>query len=188
MFLLQESYLNTKEPSDLTVDQIRKLQTRHAAFEKVVAQQAEKLKTLNTHADFLIHERKIDPKSIIPRLNEVTARRKHVGTLTAQRTAHLHDALVYAEFNDIASDMDAWIEDKVSHMRSNPIDELSFEEKIRKLIKHQTFEAELHANTAAIEYVKKSATDLLRNRHEKSAEVDATMQVRLLTASFNTKN
>lgn len=173
----QETHLQTKEPSDLTVDQIRKLISRHTAFERVVAQQAEKLRGLEGQADMLIQEQKIDPKLIIPRLNEVVDRRKRIGKLTKQRDEHLHDALVYAEFNDVASDMDSWIEEKTNHMRSSPIDELGFEEKIRKLMKHQTFEAELNANSARIDYVKKSADELLRNKHEKSPEIGTIIQV-----------
>lgn len=64
-------------------------------------------------------------------------------------------------------------------MKSHPIDELSFEEKIRHLIKHQSFEAELNSNAAQVEHVKNSADMLTRNRHEKSADINDTVKVRL---------
>ena len=66
--VVQAAYLDTKEPSDLTGDQISKLISNHSAFEKVVAQQAEKLKNLENQAEFLVQEHKIDARQVTPKL------------------------------------------------------------------------------------------------------------------------
>ena len=62
-------------------------------------------------------------------------------------------------------------------MKSYPLDELSFEDKIRYLIKHQTFEAELKSNAERVEYVQKAADTLISNRHEKSGEIGDIVKV-----------
>lgn len=71
------------------------------------------MKGLERQADSLVRERNIEPQRIVPRLQEVTAKRKRILDMTQNRRASLQDALLYAEFLDVASDVDSWIDEKV---------------------------------------------------------------------------
>lgn len=67
----------------------------------------------------------------------------------------MEDALLYAQFIRDVRDANMWIDEKANHLDADRLkgDVTSFDDKVRKLQKHQAFLAELQAHECSIKEI-----------------------------------
>ena len=82
-------------------------------------------------------------------------RRSQVKALSDDRHRRLADNLLYTHFNRDVVEAEAWINDKLKFAKDESFNSASdIYDKMRKLQKHQAYEAELAANAERIRKVK----------------------------------
>ncbi|XP_064623906.1 spectrin beta chain, non-erythrocytic 2-like isoform X3 [Lineus longissimus] len=167
----QEAYLNSSD-FGTDVDQVEALLKKHENFEKLLETQEEKLEALKEYGEQLIADQHFDGQNIVNRLQDVIDRREHVKDLSDDRKQKLQDSLLYAEFNRDCNEAENWMNDKLKAVRDESVDtESDLYEKMKKLQKHQAFEAEVMANTDKIEDIQNQGATLIKKKHPESAEV-----------------
>ncbi|XP_071162084.1 spectrin beta chain-like isoform X8 [Mytilus edulis] len=171
----QEAYLTSAEYGD-TVDQIDSQIRRHEAFEKVLDVQNEKLNAIQNHGQEIVNKKHFEAPRVAKVIEEVTLRREHIKQQCAGRHRNLDDAMLYAQFNRDVVETEGWIDDKLKvAYEDNFTDVTDLESKMRKLQKHQAFEAECVANTDKIEQIKQQG-DVLSAKKYKPDEVRQSLQ------------
>lgn len=95
---------------------------------------------------------------ISKRFNEVLARRAHIRKLSLSRKQKLDDALLHAQFLRDVGEAESWINEKSKKLdvEISKGDVNNLEDKIKKLQKHQAFQAELSANQGRINTIKQN--------------------------------
>ena len=75
--------------------------------------------------------------------------------LSADRKRKLDDSLLFAQFNQEYSESQGWIEDRLKNVTDESFGQVvDLHDKMRKLQKHQAFEAEIMANAPRIKHIK----------------------------------
>ncbi|XP_071037774.1 spectrin beta chain [Parasteatoda tepidariorum] len=168
----QEVYLSSSDVGN-TVEEVDVLVKKHEAFEKLLATQNEKLISLQDHGEKLLQQNHFDCETIRTRMLEVTTRRSKVRDLSNLRRQKLADSLLYTQFTRDATEAEAWIADKKKSLESEQdMSQIaSLEDKMRKLQKHQAFQAELSAHESNIQNIKQKGELLLSKNHESSSKV-----------------
>ncbi|XP_042865885.1 spectrin beta chain, non-erythrocytic 5-like isoform X7 [Penaeus japonicus] len=167
----QEAALSTAD-FGTTIEQVDAQVKKHDAFEKLVYAQEEKLDTLKNHGSKLIEQNHFDSPHIKKRIDEVVLRRSRVKDATKARKQQLGDALLHAQFIRDVGDANMWIDEKVNHLEAaRTKDVTSFEDKVKKLQKHQAFMAELQAHESRIKEITENGAMLVQKKHKSSAEV-----------------
>uniref|UniRef100_A0A336KQL4 CSON014177 protein n=1 Tax=Culicoides sonorensis TaxID=179676 RepID=A0A336KQL4_CULSO len=160
---------------EVVQDQVR----RHDAFEKLIKTQDEKVAILQDHGRKLVEQNHYDSANIRKRLQEVIHRRQKVKDLCAIQRQKLADALLYAQFLRDCAEAMTWINEKQKKLEAdvgNFVEVTSLEDKIKKLQKHQAFQAEISANEGRIAEVKQKGDTLMAKKHENSAEIRETVK------------
>ncbi|KAK4313156.1 hypothetical protein Pmani_015473 [Petrolisthes manimaculis] len=168
----QEAYLSSADFGN-TIEQVDAQVKKHDAFEKLVNAQDEKLDTLKNHGSKLIEQSHFDSPHIKKRIDEVVQRRTRVKDNSKARKKQLEDAHLYAQFIRDVRDANIWIDEKTSHLEAERIkgDVTSFDDKVRKLQKHQAFMAELQAHESRIKEITDLGAILVNKKHKSSAQV-----------------
>lgn len=110
---------------------------------------------LQEHCDKLLNQNHFESDLISRRLNEVLARRAQIRKLSILRKQKLDDALLHAQFLRDVGEAESWISEKRKKLDlESKGDVNNLEEKIKKLQKHQAFQAELTANQGRINSIK----------------------------------
>ncbi|XP_076441755.1 spectrin beta chain, non-erythrocytic 5-like [Babylonia areolata] len=178
----QEAALNSTDFGN-TVDQVETLIRRHDAFEKVLDVQEEKLATLTEHGKQLISDQHFEAKNVQQTLAAVTDRRKNVRALSTNRKTTLNDSLLYAQFNRDVVEAEGWINDKLKTAYEDDFKNVGdLIDKMKKLQKHQAFEAEIIANTDRINKLKELGELLIRKNHPAKGEI--SQQVKRLMSKW----
>ncbi|XP_063863706.1 spectrin beta chain, non-erythrocytic 2-like isoform X26 [Scylla paramamosain] len=168
----QEAYLSTADFGN-TIEQVDAQVKKHDAFEKLVLAQDEKLDTLKNHGSKLIEQNHFDSPHIKKRVDEVVQRRERVKDSSKARKRQLEDALLYAQFIRDVRDANMWIDEKANHLDADRLkgDVTSFDDKVRKLQKHQAFLAELQAHECSIKEITDKGAMLINKRHKSAAQI-----------------
>ncbi|XP_075227745.1 spectrin beta chain, non-erythrocytic 5 kst isoform X2 [Lycorma delicatula] len=169
-----------------SVDEVTSHVKKHDAFEKLLATQEEKVQALQEHGDKLLAQNHFESSLIAKRLSEVLARRAAVKQLCAARKQRLEDALLHAQFVRDVAEAESWIDEKQKKLEveASKGEVSSLEDKIKKLQKHQAFQAELTANQGRITTIKDKGEMLLEKKHKGSRDIKTALD-RLLTAWRN---
>ncbi len=170
----------------VTVEAVQDNVKRHDELEKIIQQQDEKVVILQDHGRKLVEQNHYDSAHIRKRLEEVIDRRLRVKDLSQERKQKLADALLYAQFVRDVAETETWIDEKQKKLDANinSFAVTNIEEKIKKLQKHQAFQAEISANEGRIREIKNVGETLINKRHESSKEVKDALQ-KLLEAWNN---
>lgn len=170
----------------VTVEAVQNNVKRHDELEKIILQQDEKVIVLQDHGKKLVEQNHYDSANIRNRLEEVVDRRLKVKSLSQIRKQKLADALLYAQFVRDVAETETWIHEKQKKLDANinSFAVTNIEEKIKKLQKHQAFQAEISANEGRIREIKSVGEILINKRHESSKEVKDALQ-KLLEAWNN---
>lgn len=168
----QEAALNSLD-FGVTVEAVQNNVKRHDEMEKLILQQDEKVIILQDHGRKLVEQNHYDSPNIRRRLQEVVDRRLKVKNLSQVRRHKLTDALLYAQFFRDVAEAETWIHEKQKKLDANinSFAVTNIEEKIKKLQKHQAFQAEISANEGRIKEIKNMGETLISKRHESSKEV-----------------
>ncbi|XP_044739331.1 spectrin beta chain, non-erythrocytic 1 isoform X2 [Chrysoperla carnea] len=160
-----------------TVDEVDVLAKKHDAFEKLLQAQDEKVISLKQRATNLVNQDHFEKDLILKRLDEVIAKRLHVKKLSAYRRQQLDDSLLYAQFIRDVTEANLWIEEKQKKLEAeaNKGEVSNLEDKIKKLQKHQAFQAELSANEGRIQEITNKGDTLIEKRHHASNEIKQQM-------------
>ncbi|XP_069954045.1 spectrin beta chain isoform X10 [Cherax quadricarinatus] len=156
-----------------TIEEVDAQVKKHDAFEKLVYAQDEKLETLKNHGSKLVEQNHFDSPHIKKRIDEVVMRRARVKESTKARKRQLKDAHLYAQFIRDVGDANMWIDEKANHLDAERLkgEVTSFEDKVRKLQKHQAFMAELQAHECSIKEITEKGSLLVNQKHKSSAQV-----------------
>ncbi|XP_055643020.1 spectrin beta chain isoform X2 [Toxorhynchites rutilus septentrionalis] len=158
-----------------TVDVVQNQLKKHDAFEKLIQTQDEKVAILQDHGRKLVEQNHYDSENIRRRLKEIIDRRQRIKELCAQRRQKLQNALLYAQFIRDCAEAGAWINEKQKKLEADATgftDVTNMEDKVKKLQKHQAFQAEVAANEGRIKEVKQKGETLIAKRHECAAEIE----------------
>lgn len=138
------------------MDQVASLVKKHEGFEKLFETQEEKISLLQDHCHKLLSQNHFESDLISKRLNEVLARRAQIRKLSILRKQKLDDALLHAQFLRDVGEAESWISEKRKKLdvEISKGDVNNLEDKIKKLQKHQAFQAELTANQGRINSIK----------------------------------
>uniref|UniRef100_A0A2H8TMG3 Spectrin beta chain, brain 4 n=1 Tax=Melanaphis sacchari TaxID=742174 RepID=A0A2H8TMG3_9HEMI len=160
-----------------TVDQVASLVKKHEGFEKLFETQEEKISLLQDHCHKLLSQNHFESDLISKRLNEVVARRAQIRKLSILRKQKLDDALLHAQFLRDVGEAESWISEKRKKldMEISKGDVNNLEDKIKKLQKHQAFQAELSANQGRINSIKNNADMLVEKKHKNSKDIQDSL-------------
>lgn len=181
----QEAALSSSDFGQ-TVEVVQNQVKKHDAFEKLIQTQDEKVAILQDHGRKLVEQNHYDSENIRRRLREIVDRRQKIKELCALRRQKLQHALLYAQFIRDCAEAGAWINEKQKKLEADATsfaDVKKMEDKIKKLQKHQAFQAEVAANEGRIKEVKQKGEILIAKRHECAAEIED--EVRKLSDSWN---
>ncbi|XP_034253991.1 spectrin beta chain, non-erythrocytic 1 isoform X5 [Thrips palmi] len=169
-----------------SVDEVTAAMKKHDAFEKLLGTQEEKVIALQEHGDKLLAQSHFERETIAQRLGQVVERRSKVKDLCATRRGHLEDALLHAQFVRDVGEAELWIDEKQKKLEAEAGkgEGNSLEEKIKKLQKHQAFQAELSANQGRIGEIQEKGEMLLKKKHKSSRDV--RQQLDQLLAAWRT--
>ncbi|XP_066999614.1 spectrin beta chain, non-erythrocytic 5 isoform X3 [Anabrus simplex] len=167
-----------------SVEEVDAQVKKHDAFEKLLMTQEEKVLALQEHGDKLLAQNHFDSATIKRRLNEVLARRSRVKELCTARRLRLEDSLLYAQFVRDCGEAESWIGEKQKKLEAeaSKVEVTSLEDKIKKLQKHQAFQAELVAHESRIQHIKDKGETLLAKKHKSSREI--RLQLEQLLAAW----
>ncbi|XP_022090941.1 spectrin beta chain, non-erythrocytic 5-like isoform X2 [Acanthaster planci] len=157
-----------------TVEEVDALVKKHEDLEKLLAAQEEKGTALGEFAHKLIAQDHFDAPAIRNKFSEVLQRRAKVKEISGQRKQSLTTAKMYAQFKRDLAEADTWVDEKhkilVEDCRSLQ-DMSNLQEKMKKLQKHQAFEAEIAANEKLIAEVKKAGDLVIAEHHPDSSDI-----------------
>ncbi|XP_026666604.1 spectrin beta chain, non-erythrocytic 5 isoform X2 [Ceratina calcarata] len=168
----QEAALSGDNFGD-SVEEVDAQVKKHNEFEKLLVTQEEKLTALQEHGDKLLAQNHFDSPTIARRLSEVVQRRARIRNLCEARRRRLEAGLLHAQFVRDVGEAESWIGEKQKKLEAEASkgEVSSLEDKIKKLQKHQAFQAELAANQSRIEEIKAKGETLLQQKHPASAEI-----------------
>ncbi|KAJ8962237.1 hypothetical protein NQ318_018209 [Aromia moschata] len=168
----QEAALSNVDIGE-TVDEVTNQLKKHEAFEKVMNHQDKNLEALIVSGNKLLSQNHFDSEQIAARLAEIQAKRKRVYQLCAQKKQLLSDGLLYAEFVRDVGEAKMWIAEKQKKLdaEAKTGEVTNLEDKIKKLQKHQAFQAEVAANSGRIKEVKTNGDILIRKNHKASKDI-----------------
>ncbi|XP_058824690.1 spectrin beta chain, non-erythrocytic 1 isoform X6 [Topomyia yanbarensis] len=180
----QEAALSSSDFGQ-TVEVVQNQVKKHDAFEKLIQTQDEKVAILQDHGRKLVEQNHYDSENIRRRLREIIERRQKIKELCALRRQKLQNALLYAQFIRDCAEAGAWINEKQKKLEADAssfADVTNMEDKIKKLQKHQAFQAEVAANEGRIREVKQKGETLIAKRHQCAPEIEE--EVRKLSESW----
>nr|CAD7395714.1 unnamed protein product [Timema poppensis] len=150
-----------------TVEEVDAQVKKHDAFEKLLGTQEEKVVALQEHGDKLLAQNHFESATIAKRLSEVVQRRNKVHELCGNRRHRLEDALLHAQFVRDVGEAESWIGEKQKKLEAeaNKVEVNSMEDKVKKLQKHQAFQAELAAHKGRIDHIKDKGIGLLSRQN-----------------------
>nr|CAD7256489.1 unnamed protein product [Timema shepardi] len=161
-----------------TVEEVDAQVKKHDAFEKLLGTQEEKVVALQEHGDKLLAQNHFESATIAKWLSEVVQRRNKVHELCGNRRHRLEDALLHAQFVRDVGEAESWIGEKQKKLEAeaNKVEVNSMEDKVKKLQKHQAFQAELAAHKGRIDHIKDKGEKLVAKRHKASREIKSQLE------------
>jgi spectrin beta len=145
----------------ISVEEVDAQMKKHNEFEKLLVTHEEKLTALQEHGSKLLAQNHFDSPTIARRLNEVVQRRARIRDLCDARRRRLEASLLHAQFVRDVGEAESWIGEKQKKLEAEASkgEVSSLEDKIKKLQKHQAFQAELAANQGRIEEIRGKLKD-----------------------------
>ncbi|XP_014671019.1 PREDICTED: spectrin alpha chain, non-erythrocytic 1-like [Priapulus caudatus] len=158
------------------IEQVESALKRHETFEKVLQTQEEKLHVLECSVQDMCSQSHFDAVHMIEVVEEAVGRRDNVRQLADERKRKLLEAHKYATFKQDITETFIWINDKrrfvEAAVQQDMGQNVSLKEKMQKLQKHQTVEAELASAEPRILLLKQNGEELLAIAHTQSAEIE----------------
>ncbi|XP_078189296.1 spectrin beta chain, non-erythrocytic 5 [Callithrix jacchus] len=164
----QEVSLKTS-PLGSSVEEVEQLIRKHKIFLKVLTAQDKKEAALRERLKAFRGPRGQDP---LPAVLQLRARVKE---LAESRGHALCASLLMASFIQAATQAEDWIQVQAQRLKE-PISAGDLREKLKPLLRHQAFEAEVRAHEEVLISVAKKGEDLLAQSHPRAGEVSQWLQ------------
>ncbi|XP_032107131.1 spectrin beta chain, non-erythrocytic 5 [Sapajus apella] len=164
----QEVSLKTS-PLGCSVEEVEQLIRKHKVFLKVLTAQDKKEAALRERLKALRGPRRQDP------LPAVLQHRARVKELAESRGHALRASLLMAGFTQAATQAEDWIQVQAQRLKE-PIPPGDLREKLKPLLRHQAFEAEVRAHEEVLISIGKKGEDLLAQSHPRAGEVSQRLQ------------
>ncbi|KAL4238363.1 Spectrin beta chain [Mactra antiquata] len=159
-----------------TEDQVDALIRKHEAFDKKLNAQEEKLIAVKEHGTQLMAANHFEAPKVQQTMEAIITRQGQVKDLSVLRKQNLGDSMLYAQFKRDVVEAEGWIDDKLKVANEDNFKEVSdLQGKMRKLQKHQAFEAEIVANTDRIDKIKQLGEGLVKKKHKDTDEIRQTV-------------
>lgn len=157
----------------VSVEEVDGQMKKQNEFEKLLVTQEEKLTALQEHGEKLLAQNHFDSQNISRRLKEVSEKRAKICDLSNARRQRLEASLLHAQFVRDVGEAESWIGEKQKKLEAEASkgEVSSLEDKIKKLQKHQAFQAELAANQGRIEEIRAKGETLIAQNHPSNAEI-----------------
>ncbi|XP_041668259.1 spectrin beta chain, non-erythrocytic 5 [Cheilinus undulatus] len=182
-----ESWLSNKEAflsnQDLgsSVTEVETLQRKHAQFEEALEAQVDQLEQVEKLAQEMIQKKHYDSDNIRAKSRALNSRRSQLQQQSRSRHKALERSLHLQQFLSSSYQVCVWLNER----NAVALDE-NWREPTNlqaKLLKHQSFEAEILANRYRIDALTKEGEKLLESR---SVEVKVRPRLRELSDSWDT--
>ncbi|XP_023313664.1 spectrin beta chain, non-erythrocytic 1 isoform X1 [Trichogramma pretiosum] len=157
----------------VSVEEVDAQVKKHSEFEKLLLTQEDKLAALQEHGNKLLAQHHFESRTIARRLNEVVQRRDVIRDLCDARKTRLEASLLHAQFTRDVAEAESWIGERQKKLEAEASKGQgpSLDDKIKKLQKHQAFQAELTANQSRIIDINTKGEILLAKKHSLSDEI-----------------
>ncbi|NWW90294.1 SPTN5 protein, partial [Rhynochetos jubatus] len=175
-----ESWLSSKEAflanEDLgdSVSSVESLQRKHAQFEKALEAQMEKIDEMASFARQLTQNKHYDSDNITNRCQAVLRRKEKLLENAAARSRLLEESRLLQKLLRNSFEVAAWINEKNSIAQDDSWKDPSNLQT--KLLKHQTFQAEIMANRNHLDSIKSEGERMLRERHYAPEAIQSRLQ------------
>jgi len=168
----QESFLHNTDLGD-SLDSVESLIKKHEDFEKTLAAQDEKIKTLDEFATKLIENDHYAKDDVDERRCQLLERRDRLLSNSKTRRAKLEESHLYQMFERDCDEINIWMREKLKvASEQNYLDPTNIQGKLQK---HSNFEAELQANKLRIDKVKDDGQKLVDEDHFASPQISERM-------------
>ncbi|KRX45020.1 Spectrin beta chain, non-erythrocytic 5, partial [Trichinella murrelli] len=163
--------LNSEIPA--TVEGVTALTRKHDTFEKKLNALEDRVINLKTDVAQLVERRNVEAQNMQYVYSTLEKRWRHLLQMSDQRRAALKDAMMFANFKSDIAEVESWINDRLQTLNANEssVKNVSLQEKVKLLQKHQTVEAELAFHRPRIEQIYHTANILLKQGHANRDEV-----------------
>ncbi|XP_065538942.1 spectrin beta chain, non-erythrocytic 5 [Lathamus discolor] len=175
-----ESWLSSKEAflanEDLgdSVSSVESLQRKHTQFEKALEAQMEKIDEMASFAQQLMQNKHYDTENIANRCQAVLRRKEKLLENAAARRHLLEESRLLQKLLKNSFEVAAWINEKNSIAQDDSWKDPSNLQT--KLLKHQTFQAEVMANRNRLDSIKSEGEKMLREGHYAPEAIQSRLQ------------
>ena len=164
----QEAALNSEDVGE-DLASVDTLLRQHEYFEKIYTVQQQKLQEILDQADKLMQGGHYDAVGISKRSQAMITQREDIEAMLGDRKARLESSKSWYEFQRMVEELGVWVDKKMEIATDeNYKDPSNIQRKIQK---HQGFQADIDANKAKLETIKKSGEALFAANHSKSPEI-----------------
>ncbi|KAK2878694.1 hypothetical protein Q8A67_019485 [Cirrhinus molitorella] len=170
-----ESWMSNREVvlinEDLggSVSEVEALQRKHALFENSLEAQMEQVAEVDKYAQQLIKAQHYDSDNIKKKIKTILLRKDKVLEMSKSRRKALEESLQLQKFLEGSYEVSTWLNEK----NSVAVDE-SWRDPINlqaKLLKHQSFEAEILANRNRVQNLMKEGDNMLTSSHPAKSKI-----------------
>ena len=169
----QEAALNSEDVGQ-DLASVDTLLHQHENFEKIYTVQEQKLQEILDQADKLMQAGHYDAVGISKRSQSLLTQREDIEVMLGDRKGRLESSKSWYEFQRMVEELGVWVDRKMEIATDeNYKDSSNIQRKIQK---HEGFQADIQANKAKLETIKKSGETLLAANHAKSPEIQEMLQ------------
>ena len=164
----QEAALNSEDVGE-DLASVDTLLRQHEYFENIYTAQQQKLGEILEQADKLMQAGHYDAVGISKRSQSMITQREDIEVMLGDRKGRLESSKSWFEFQRMVEELGVWVDNKMEIATDeNYKDPSNIQGKIQK---HQGFQADIDANKAKLETIKKSGETLLAANHAKTPEI-----------------
>ncbi|XP_026142105.1 spectrin beta chain, non-erythrocytic 5 isoform X1 [Carassius auratus] len=170
-----ESWMSNREAflinEDLggSVSEVEALQRKHALFENSLEAQMEQVAEVDRYAQQLIQAQHYDSDNIKKKIQAILLRKDKILEMSKARRKALEESLQLQKFLEGSYEVSSWLNEK----NSVAVDE-SWRDPINlqaKLLKHQSFEAEILANRNRVQTLINEGDNMLASSHPAKGKI-----------------
>ncbi|CAD5123350.1 DgyrCDS11708 [Dimorphilus gyrociliatus] len=182
----QEALLSSTDVGQ-TVEQAETLVKKHEAFENLLASQDAKMVALENAAKKVLDSPESQGKTdeVTDELARIRDRRENVKESSKARMQALELGVLHAKFLRDAAEIESWLDYRLETVtKSESFANISdLREKMKKLQRHQAFEAEILANEPRVQSLAENGNTLIRRKHPDASSVQ--QRVNALVTQWN---
>ncbi|XP_017558803.1 spectrin beta chain, non-erythrocytic 5 isoform X2 [Pygocentrus nattereri] len=168
-----EAFLANKDLGD-SLSEVEALQRKHALFENSIEAQLEQVEEVERYAQQLTQKKHYDSDNIRRKDKAVQLRKGKLVEMSKARQKALEESFQLQKFLEASYEVCSWLNEKKSVAQDeNWRDPINLQ---AKLLKHQSFEAEVLANCNSVEALTKEGEMMLAAGHPAKGKIKPKMK------------